>query len=140
MKYLQPSDIICGTEGLLRGLLMSSDAIGGPLAAGVNALSGGALRPSTPAIPKPGAAVDDAALMKVAREFEATFLAEMLKYAGLEGSSEAMSGTFGGGHGERAFKSLLTREYADALSQQGRLGLAEQIYADLKRKVAPHAE
>ncbi len=113
---------------------MTSDAIG-PVT--VPPLS---IAPPTTSPPAAGAAVDDAALRAVAQKFESAFLAEMMKHAGFERAGDEFGGAFLGGHGERAFKSLLTREYADALSQHSRFGLAEQIYADLKRKVAPDAE
>jgi peptidoglycan hydrolase FlgJ len=58
-----------------------------------------------------------------AQEFEATFLAEMLRHAG----SGPMAGAFGGGLGEAQFHSLLVRAQADAIVSAGGLGLADQI-------------
>ncbi|MEL6316848.1 MAG: rod-binding protein [Pseudomonadota bacterium] len=117
---------------------MSSDFVSAPLGSplGVRGLQ----ISEAPRVPPAGAAANDAELRALAQKFEAMFLAEMLKHTGLDDPAAGLGGGFDGGHGEDAFKSLLVREYADGLSRQGRLGLAERIYADLKQKVAPHAE
>ena len=80
-----------------------------------------------PPLAKPNTAEPDRKLMEVARQLEASFLAEMLKSAG---AGEARQ-TFGGGAGEDHFSSFLVREYADATVQAGGLGLAESIYRSL---------
>lgn len=67
------------------------------------------------------------ALQAVAKEFEATFLAEMLKHTGLGEPRDA----FGGGHGEAAFASMLTQEYATQLAKRGGIGLADRIASEL---------
>lgn len=67
-----------------------------------------------------------------AREFEAVFLAEMLKHGGLGEARE----TFGGGAGEAAFSSLLTREWATSLAENGGIGLADEILRSLATKGA----
>ena len=69
----------------------------------------------------------DEKLMAIARELESSFLAEMLKSAGVGESRKA----FGGGTGEDQFSSFLVREYADATVQAGGIGLAESIYRSL---------
>lgn len=74
----------------------------------------------------------DDALRAVAKEFETMFIAEMLKAAKV-GETK---GPFTGGHGEEAFRSFLVREYAGAISDQGGFGLADQLYQELKEKVA----
>lgn len=66
-------------------------------------------------------------LQSTAREFEAVFLAEMLSHTSLAATSES----FGGGAGEDAFKSLLTREWATQMTEKGGIGLAETIYQRL---------
>lgn len=120
---------------------MSSGTIGQPQRLDAAVQAAGLARAQAPAAQlRAGAEVDDAALRRVAQEFEAAFLTEMLKHTGLESAGQTFGGSFTGGHGARAFKSFLIREYADGLSEQNALGLAEQIYADLKRKVSPHAE
>jgi Rod binding domain-containing protein len=72
------------------------------------------------------------ALWSVARDLEASFLAEMLKSAGVGRTPEG----FGGGAGEDHFATFLTREYADATVRAGGIGLSEAIY----RALAQHEE
>ena len=67
--------------------------------------------------------------MAVARELEASFLAEMLKSAGVGEARKA----FGGGAGEDQFSSFLVQEYAKATVEAGGIGLAETIYKSLVR-------
>ncbi len=66
-------------------------------------------------------------MRELAQEFEAVFLAEMLKNSGLNKTSS----DFGGGVGEDAFGSLLTTEYARALASQGGVGIAEHVFRAL---------
>ena len=80
-----------------------------------------------PVLPaKPSATTVD--LQKLATEFEAVFLAEMLKSAGL---GKPPTG-FGGGTGEDQFTSFLVAEQARAIAQKGGIGLAEHIFKSLK--------
>lgn len=68
---------------------------------------------------------------ETAEKLEATFLAEMLKSAGLG----MQSNSFSGGVGEDQFASFHRRALADALVQAGGLGLAETFYnAIMERK------
>ncbi len=71
------------------------------------------------------------AARKAAKAFEASYLAEMLKYSGLN----AMPESFGGGAGEEAFSSFLTEEYARLLSERGGIGIAEQVFNVLKQRM-----
>ena len=66
-----------------------------------------------------------------AEAFEATFLAEMLKYSGIN----AMPSGFGGGAGEEAFASFLTEEYARLLAERGGIGIAEQVFKLLEQRM-----
>ncbi len=86
--------------------------------------------PRAAATPQTAEARADAAAHKAARAFEASFLAEMLKYTGLNAKPE----TFGGGAGEEAFSSLLTEEYARLLAERGGIGIAEQVFDLLKQR------
>ena len=63
-------------------------------------------------------------MWRIAEEFEAVFLSEMLKHTGLGQMPE----TFNGGAGERGFSSMLVQEYAAEIARDGSIGLAEQIY------------
>lgn len=67
------------------------------------------------------------ALRQAAQELEATFLAEMLKSAGLGRTPDTM----GGGAGEDQFASFLVRAQADAMVRAGGIGLAESVFRAL---------
>ena len=82
--------------------------------------------PPDPQLPKTRS--NDAELREAAVQLEASFLAEMLKSAGL---GEARS-AFGGGAGEEQFSSFLVREQALAMARAGGIGLAESIFDALK--------
>lgn len=69
-------------------------------------------------------------LWSAAQDLEASFLAEMLKSAGLGQARDAM----GGGAGEDQFSTFLVREYADATVRAGGIGLSEAIYRSLARQ------
>lgn len=66
-------------------------------------------------------------LRGVAKAFEASFLAEMLKDSGL-GKSRA---EFGGGAGEDAFASMMVDEQAKLMVERGGIGLSESIFQSL---------
>jgi flagellar protein FlgJ len=68
-----------------------------------------------------------ARLREVAQDLEAAFLTEMLKHAGFGEARES----FGGGIGEEQITSMLRDEHAQAITQQGGLGLSEQIFQSL---------
>ena len=72
----------------------------------------------------------DEKLMQAAKELEASFLAEMLKSAGLGKSRES----FGGGAGEDQFSTLLVREQARAMVDAGGIGLAQSLFEALKEQ------
>ncbi|MEX0302891.1 MAG: rod-binding protein [Leisingera sp.] len=82
---------------------------------------------TTPAIAPVRPAANDP-LREAAIELEASFLAQMLKSAGL---GEAREG-FGGGAGEEQFSSFLIREQATQIARSGGIGLAESLYHALK--------
>lgn len=72
----------------------------------------------------------DKALQEAAQKLEATFLAEMLKAAGL---GESRTG-FGGGAGEDQFSSFLVQAQAEEMAKSGGVGLAEAIFDSLKER------
>jgi Rod binding domain-containing protein len=72
----------------------------------------------------------DLALHKAAQALEASFLAEMLKAAGLGKTS----GQFGGGQGEDQFASFLVQKQAKQMVEAGGIGLAEALFESLKEK------
>lgn len=69
-------------------------------------------------------------LAAVAREFEASFLAEMLRAA----KFGAPAGNFGGGIGEDQFASFLVDAQAQQLAAGGGLGLSEMILRSLMQQ------
>lgn len=80
----------------------------------------------TPSVPTPR----DAALREVAQKLEATFLAEMLKSAGL-GSQKS---EFGGGTGEDQFSSFLVQAQAEEMAKAGGIGLSQTLFEALKER------
>lgn len=72
----------------------------------------------------------DQKLWAAAQKLESSFLAEMLKSAGLG----AMSESFGGGPGEEQFQSLLNGAHADLIVASGGIGLAQSIFESLKER------
>ena len=73
---------------------------------------------------------DPAQIRKVAREFEAMFVAMMLKSMRETVGKDTLTG---GGKGEETFRSLLDQEYANAAVKGGGIGLAQTIERELKR-------
>ncbi len=65
---------------------------------------------------------------KVADDFEAVFLSQMLAHmtAGVK-----LEEPFGGGPGEDMFRSLLNNEYAKAIASRGGIGVSNQIYRQI---------
>ena len=88
------------------------------------------IRPDTglSPLPRPPAAGTDQKLREAAKELEATFLAEMLKSAGLGEMPES----FGGGPGEEQFSSFLRLEQAREMVAAGGIGLAETLFNAMK--------
>ncbi|NSX56564.1 rod-binding protein [Parasulfitobacter algicola] len=74
----------------------------------------------------------DAHLKKTAQSLEATFLAEMLKSAGVGKSAPG----FNGGAGEDQFASFLRQAQADEMVKAGGIGLSEAIFENLKQRVS----
>lgn len=84
---------------------------------------------STPSLPD--YVQSDARLRDAAQKMEATFLAEMLKSAGLGASRQ----TFGGGAGEDQFSSFLREEQARSMVEAGGIGLAEALFEAMKVRI-----
>lgn len=74
----------------------------------------------------PGARTE--AARAAAQEFESVFLNTMLEgmFAGIK-----TDGPYGGGTAEKTYRSLLITQYAKQISQNGGLGIADQITRDL---------
>lgn len=72
---------------------------------------------------------DEAQMHAKAKELEASFLSEMLKYSGVGKPLES----FGGGVGEEQFSSFLCDEYGRIMAEAGGIGLAESIFQSLQK-------
>lgn len=79
---------------------------------------------------RPGSGAEAEPLRKAAQQLEASFLAEMLKSAGLGKTSES----FGGGAGEDQFASFLRQAQAEEMVKSGGIGLSESLYHALKER------
>ena len=73
-------------------------------------------------------AQDKSAAMQAAQDFEAVFITSMLEnmFTGVD-----LPEPFGGGSGEKMFRSLQIAEYAKDMSKNGGLGLAEHVYREI---------
>ena len=79
--------------------------------------------------PQSGLSLEDQTLMDKARELEASFLSEMLNYAGLGDSKGSYFGTIG----EDQFGSFLRDAQARQMVDKGGIGLAESLFQSLTR-------
>ena len=86
------------------------------------------LPPPRPNPTLPDYITSDAKLRAAAQKLEATFLAEMLKSAGLGTPRDS----FGGGKGEEQFASFLREAQAEEMAKTGGIGLAEALYEAMK--------
>ena len=86
-----------------------------------------AVSQARPKLPGASAKTPDQA-GKVARDFEAVFLNEVMGSM-FEGVSTG--GPFGGGPGEAIFRSLMIENYSKAIAAQGGLGLAAAVKREL---------
>lgn len=65
----------------------------------------------------------DAEVSRVAREFEATFLSQVME----EMLSTVETGSLSGGFAEETWRSFLARAYADELADRGTTGIAQSV-------------
>jgi Rod binding domain-containing protein len=96
----------------------------------------GMLPTGTPQLPLnggPGAGRTDAsadrkAMHRQAVEFEAVYLAQMLKpmFEGIEAEAP-----FGGGFGEDVWRSMQVQQFGEAIAKSGGVGLADAVYGEL---------
>lgn len=80
------------------------------------------------AVKTPNAGNSLSSARKAAEEFESVFLTSMLESM-FEGVKT--DGPYGGGSSEKTYRSLLITEYAKEISQNGGLGISDQITRDL---------
>lgn len=77
-----------------------------------------------------GAAARPEAVERVAQEFEALFLAQMLEPVFESTDTE---GLFGGGEGEKVFRSMMVQEYGKAIARSGGVGIADAVQREILR-------
>ena len=77
---------------------------------------------------RPVASGDVQQIRKVAEDFEAVFLSQMLKpmFANLGAEKP-----FGGGSGEDMWRSLQGDEFGKAISRKGGIGIADNIFREM---------
>lgn len=61
---------------------------------------------------------------KAAQEFESFFIGQMLEYMSTDIDP---NGTFGGGHAESVWRSMLNQEYGKEMAKSGTVGIADQV-------------
>lgn len=71
----------------------------------------------------------DDAIRQAARDFEASYIAQMLTFSGLD---KAL--TMGGGGDMSAFTSFYIESFAEQIADNGGFGLAEKFYDRIDRK------
>lgn len=71
---------------------------------------------------------DRKAMHRQAVEFEAVYLAQMLKpmFEGIEAEAP-----FGGGFGEDVWRSMQVQKFGEAIAKSGGVGLADAVYGEL---------
>lgn len=76
---------------------------------------------------------DLAKVEEAAKEFEAVFVAEMLKpmFEGID-----TNGMFGGGKGEEVFRGMMIQEYGKILAQTGEIGISDSVKEEMIRMQA----
>lgn len=73
---------------------------------------------------------DMRAIRAAAEEFEAVFLGEMMSPVFEQLESD---GLFGGGSGERMYRSMLVQEYGRAMARSGGIGIADAVQREMLR-------
>lgn len=65
---------------------------------------------------------------KAAVEFEGFFIAMALEsmFSGIE-----TEGLFGGGHGERVFRSMMLQEYGKSIAERSGIGIADAVQREI---------
>ena len=67
-------------------------------------------------------------MRKVAKEFEAVFISQMLQPMFQDLGAEA---PFGGGHGEEVWRTLQVQEYGKAITDAGGIGIADKVMREM---------
>ncbi|MGP1276437.1 MAG: rod-binding protein [Caulobacterales bacterium] len=83
-----------------------------------------------PGLPGTGRVSTPDQARRVAEEFEAVFLAQLMEQMMGESTQSEM---FGGGPGESAFRGMLNEEYAKVMARAGGIGLADDLAREMLR-------
>lgn len=78
-----------------------------------------------------GGPEEDARLRAAAQDFESVFLHQLVK---MMRATVEKSGLISGGRAEEIFQDMLDEKYAATLGNNTRIGLADMIYEELKKK------
>ena len=98
-----------------------------PITATVTRLQAGAQAAARGAA---GSVASQETARRVAQEFEALFLSEMLSPVF---ESVDTDGLFGGGEGEKIFRSMMVQEYGKAVASAGGVGIADAVQREILR-------
>ena len=74
-------------------------------------------------------------MQKVAKDFEAVFISQMLQPLFQNLGAEA---PFGGGHGEDVWRSMQVQEYGKAIAEVGGIGIADKVMREMIRMQEAH--
>ena len=103
--------------------------LAGSAASGSATAGSAAQGPSKPT--HPSQVSDPAKTAKAAKDFEAMAIGQLLQP--MFDTVDTTTGTFGGGHGEAAWKPMLVQEFAKQIEAHGGLGLAKPVYDAMLR-------
>lgn len=67
---------------------------------------------------------------KAAEDFEAVFLTQMVEQMF---ENAGTGGFFGGGQGEKVFRSMLAQEYGKSMAANGGIGIADDVQKEMLR-------
>jgi len=81
-------------------------------------------------VPSTAHAGNRAQMRKVAEDFEAVFISQMLQPMFQNLTAEA---PFGGGHGEDVWRSMQVQEYGKAITKAGGIGIADSVMREMIR-------
>lgn len=65
---------------------------------------------------------------EAAEEFESVFIHQMMEFMW---SGVKTDGPFSGGHSEGVFRSMLNEQYANNISTNGGIGIADNVYREI---------
>jgi len=87
-----------------------------------------AARAQTP--PASGTEAFETRARRAAQEFESVFLTAFIEQMQSDIDTD---GPFGGGPGEKIYRSMMAEQYARSIAQSGGVGIAEQVYTEILR-------